>query len=83
MATGGEENEPGLHYILKFCWKGKFDEEHDKNDRGSDQVKMCFVFCGASYCSTGNSGYLKFFWQTWGLENLREIRIEHKGALIF
>ena len=71
MATGGEENEPGLHYILKFCCKGKFDEEHDKNDRGSDQVKICFVFCGASYC---------LFWQLWLLEifltNLRPGKLE-------
>ena len=36
-------------------------EKRDENDRGSDQGKMCFMFCGASPYYFIIPGYSKFF----------------------
>ena len=33
---------------LNFVNRRKFDDEQDKNDRGSNWDKTCFMFCGAS-----------------------------------
>ena len=62
MVAGSDEGKQTRNLLdLNVVNKRKFDEEQDKNDRGSNRGKTSFVFCGASPYPIGNSGYSKPF----------------------